>query len=289
MNAEEAAALLPVRFRVFAPRGLDGGRQDGGGQNGGKQVSVFGDAAGDLQARAAGAGTPLSVFVEAAGLEGVRLRTFTPQREKGESDSASVAALSWLQSQGRLADFAEVQTGESRTSAQLCGGEWLLSQGAPQVSPCLLGLPELSRRLGLSVVSAHLSSAGRPNLVLEVPDLDTLDGYVPDAAALAAAGEMARSTGLVLYALAAPAEGPQRRADVSFRAFGPQRGFLEDAASSNMAACLVAVLGVRGRWPQDSFVLRAAQRQPGQPGLLTAQFSAPGETIWVGGRAELLS
>lgn len=284
MNAEEAAAPLPVRFRVFAPRGLNGGRQDGG-----KQVSVFGDAAGDLQARAAGAGTPLSVFVEAAGLEGVRLRTFTPQREKGESDSASVAALSWLQSQGLLADFAEVQTGESRTSAQLCGGEWLLSQGAPRVSPCLLELPELSRRLGVHVVSAHLSSAGRPNLVLEVPDLAALDGYVPDAGAIVAVGEMARSTGLVLYTLAAPDEGPQRRADVSFRAFGPQRGFLEDAASSNMGACLVAVLGERGRWPEGSNVLRAAQRRPGQPALLTAQFSVPGEAVWVGGRAEALS
>lgn len=99
----DAAGTPPVRYRVFAPRGVDGG----------KEVSVFADAAGDLQARAAQADTPLSVFVESAGLEGVRLRTFTPQREKGESDSASVAALSWLQSQGQLADFAEVQAGRA--------------------------------------------------------------------------------------------------------------------------------------------------------------------------------
>ena len=56
----------PVRYRVFGPRG-PGGSVGGGG----KTVSVFADAAGDLLARAAGAGTPLSVFVEAAGLDGV--------------------------------------------------------------------------------------------------------------------------------------------------------------------------------------------------------------------------
>ena len=273
----------PVRYRVFGPRG-PGGSVGGGG----KTVSVFADAAGDLLARAAGAGTPLSVFVEAAGLDGVRLRTFTPQREKGESDSASVAALNWLTTQGRLADFAEVQAGGSSTPAQLCGGEWLLAQGAPEVSPCPLTPAELSAWLGVPVTAAHRASTGRPNLIAELPDLATLDGYVPDAAALTALGEEAGSTGLVLYTLAAPATGPQRRADVSFRAFGPQRGFLEDAASSNMGACLVAVLGERGRWPEDSNVLRAAQRQPGQPALLTAQFSAPGETVWVGGRAEAL-
>lgn len=274
----DAAGTPPVRYRVFAPRGVDGG----------KEVSVFADTAGDLQARATQADTPLSVFVESAGLEGVRLRTFTPQREKGESDSASVAALSWLQSQGQLADFAEVQAGQGSTPAQLCGGEWLLAQGTPQVSSCSLELGDLAGRLGLPLVTAHLASTGRPNLVAEVPDLAALMAYVPAAAPITASGEATGSSGLVLYALAAPADGPQRRADVSFRAFGPLRGFLEDAASSNMTANLVAVLGERGLWPQDSNVLRAAQCQPGRPALLTAQFSAPGEAVWVGGRAERL-
>ena len=65
--------MTPTRYRVFSPRHAAGG----------KQVSVFAEAGGDLQAQAAAAATPLSVFVEAVSITEVRLRVFTPQREMG--------------------------------------------------------------------------------------------------------------------------------------------------------------------------------------------------------------
>lgn len=266
--------MTPTRYRVLSPRQVAGG----------KQVSVFGEATGDLQAQAAAAATPLSVFIEAASMTEVRLRVFTPQREKGESDSATVAALASLQTAGGLSDLVEVHTGTALTSAQWCGGEWLLNQGNPQVEPVeRADLPDV---LGLNPSAAHRASTGRPNLLLEVDDLNGLQNFQPDAERISALGRATDTTGLVLYCRAAPAE--LGRADLSFRAFGPLKGFLEDAASSNMCACLVAVLGERGLWPEDSFVLRAAQLQPGQPSLLTAQFSQPGEAVWVGGRAEVV-
>ncbi|MDO4246247.1 MAG: PhzF family phenazine biosynthesis protein [Deinococcus sp.] len=266
--------MTPTRYRVLSPRQVAGG----------KQVSVFAEATGDLQAQAAAAGTPLSVFIEEASMTEVRLRAFTPQREKGESDSATVAALASLQAAGGLSDLVEVQTGAAVTSAQWCGGEWLLNQGSPQVEAVeRLDLPD---PLGSNPSAAHRASTGRPNLLLEVDDLNGLQNFQPDAERISALGRATNTTGLVLYCRAAPAE--LGRADLSFRAFGPLKGFLEDAASSNMCACLVAVLGERGLWPEDSFVLRAAQLQPGQPSLLTAQFSQPGEAVWVGGRAEVV-
>ncbi|SEI98753.1 Predicted epimerase YddE/YHI9, PhzF superfamily [Deinococcus reticulitermitis] len=276
----------PALYRVLAPRGAE---------EGGKRVAVFADADGDLQARAASAGAPLSVFVDGANASaersGLRLRVLTPERERNGSDSASLAALAWLQEQGRVGDVAEVQTGQDCVPAQLCGGEWLLLQGAPSVRETGAAvLSQVRADLGLPQADvAHLAQTQRPNLVLALPDLAALDAFVPDADQISALGQATGSTGLILYALDAPAEGPQRRADVSFRTFGPLRGFLEDAASSQMAACLVAVLGARGRWPAGAQALRAAQRFPGQPALLTAQFSAPGEAVWVGGRAERLT
>ncbi|MEW6421495.1 MAG: PhzF family phenazine biosynthesis protein, partial [Deinococcota bacterium] len=81
-------------------------------------------------------------------------------------------------------------------------------------------------------------------------------------------------------------------AEVSFRAFGPLKGFLEDAASSNMFACLVGVLGAEGRLPSDTNMLRGAQRMPGTPSRLTAQFTVGADgvaDVWVGGRAERVS
>ncbi len=265
-----------VPYAVFRPRGLP---------DGGKTVRVFAEAAGDLAARARVA-EPLSVFVEHRGPAEVHLRVFTPQREKGESDSASVAALTALAAVGGVGDIAEVVTAGSRTSAQLCGGEWLLSQGVVEVKQQTVeaGWPPLP-----AVVAAHTASTGRPNLMLEVPTLAELDSFVPDAEHMSELGRQTQTTGLVLYTLSTPAEGPQRRADVSFRAFGPLKGFLEDAASSNMFAGLTGVLLARGLTPGDTNLLRGAQRMPGQLAVLTAQFGQPGESIWVGGRAEELN
>ncbi|MCD0176846.1 hypothetical protein IHN32_12930, partial [Deinococcus sp. 14RED07] len=78
MNAESApvtdseTAPVPDLHRVFAA-------PDG---SGGKQVAVFLEG-GNEQARAAASGAPLSVFVQAADPTGLRLRVFTPTREKG--------------------------------------------------------------------------------------------------------------------------------------------------------------------------------------------------------------
>ncbi|KQR40700.1 PhzF family phenazine biosynthesis protein [Deinococcus sp. Leaf326] len=269
----DPAPAQPTLYDVFAPRGTGGG----------KRVAVFGDAAGDLQRRAAAAGAPLSVFVEDCSLEGAALRVFTPEREKGESDSASVAALTYLQGQGVLSDVLDVLGGPQPVPAQLCGGEWLLSQGVVEVTAAALPAGNPS---GLPAPGAlHLASAGRPNLCVEVASLAELDAWAPAPEAVEALGHATGTTGLIVYALEAPAEGPQRRADVSFRAFGPLRGFAEDAASSNMFACLVAVLGAGGRLPPGASVVRGAQRRPGQPALLTAQFSQAGEPVWVGGPA----
>ncbi|GAA5502473.1 hypothetical protein Dxin01_02217 [Deinococcus xinjiangensis] len=261
-----------VPYDVFRPHGL--GR-------GGKAVRVFVGAEGDLQARASGP-DPLSVFVVQASPAEVQLRVFTPTREKGESDSATVAALSALQEAGQLGDLTEVVTGKSRTAAQLCGGEWLLAQGVVQVSEAAQQpWPDFLPK----VLAAHLAATERPNLVLEVATLAELDSFEPDAEQISALGRQTQTTGLVLYARWAPEAGPQRRADVSFRAFGPLKGFLEDAASSNMFACLTGVLLARGLTPPDSNMLRGAQRQPACPALLSAQYSAANESIWVGGKA----
>lgn len=261
----------PLRLRPFSVRGVPGS---------GKAVAVFLDAEGDLQARAAEAGAPLSAFVTGPWDSGeVSLRVFTPTREKGESDSAALAALSALGE--RLGDWAEVRMGAETTPAQLCGGEWLLSQGAPTVAEA--PLPSFP---GLAPLAAQVAGTGRPNLLLEVADVAALEAFAPDEPALRALGEATGTTGLVLYARQAPSgsAGALARADLSFRAFGPLRGFLEDAASSNMAASLVAGLGARGLWPADAQVLRLAQRRPGQPALLTAQFSEVGGPVWIGGQ-----
>ncbi|MFB9994224.1 PhzF family phenazine biosynthesis protein [Deinococcus oregonensis] len=260
--APNSAAATP--YRVFPPVG--------------KTVAVFTAAEGDLQAQATKVAAPLSAFIESADFSGVSLRLFTPTREKSESDSAAVAALAHLFRAGQIADVTEVNMGGKSVGAQLCGGEWLLLQGDVEAAPTQA---ELSPA-GLTG-QAWTASAGRANLVVQVPDLATLDTFTPDSAAISDLNRATDTTGLILYAL--ESEG---REDVSFRAFGPLKGFIEDAASSNMFACLTGVLAARGQLPAGAESIRGAQRQPGQFARLTAQF-VPKATgaggVWVGGKA----
>ena len=250
-------------------------------------MAVFLDASGDLQARAALSGSPLSVFVQYVNVSDVALKVFTPEREKGESDSGALAALAYLGTRGELLDVTDVQMGSESTPAQLCGGEWLLRQGDPVVQERLSD--GVAERLGLpSVGPVHAAQVARPNLAVEVGSLDALQAAAPDLEAVGALGLATDTTGLILYAHGGPAG--LGRAEVSFRAFGPLRGFAEDAASSNMFACLVGVLGARGLLPEDAGLLRGLQLKPGQPARLTAQFVArPGgaSDVWVGGSTEL--
>lgn len=247
---------------------------------GGKLVAVFPDADGDLQARTAESGAPLSVFVQSASLSEVALRVFTPGKEKGSSDSAAIAALAHLRT--NLLDVAEVQMGGETLPAQLCGGEWLLRQGVPDVAEREADLSPI----GLGTRRVWISSLGRPNLVVEVSDLAALDAFTPNAEAISAVNRSTDTTGLILLAAGGPG-----RADLSFRAFGPLKGFLEDAASSNMLACAVGVLGANSRLPADTNLLRAAQRMPGQPARLSVQFGevGTGVEVWVGGSATPLT
>lgn len=251
---------------------------------GGKLVAVFPNVCGDLPSRAAAAGAPLSVFVEAANEGSVSLRVFTPLKEKGSSDSGALAALAFLQAQGKLLDVVDVRMGAVVLPAQLCGGEWLLRQGDVEVTEA----PSVDLSLlGLAAGTVQVASAGRPNLVVGVADLGALEAFQPDAEAIAAVNRATGTTGLILQTPGGP-----HRAEVSFRAFGPLKGFLEDAASSNMFACLVGVLGAEGRLPSDTNMLRGAQRMPGTPSRLTAQFTVGADgvaDVWVGGRAERVS
>lgn len=267
---------LPAFYRVLSPARMPGG----------KLVAVFPDASGDLQARAAAAGSPLSVFMQYVEVSDVALKVFTPTREKGESDSGALAALTALGTSGQLLDIADVQMGGETTPAQLCGGEWLLRQGDVTVQE--VGAGGVAERLGLPGVGAvHTARIARPNLAVELGSLDILQAFIPDSAAVSAVGQATGTSGLLMYVLGGVSE--LGHADVSFRAFGPLRGFDEDAASSNMFACLVGVLGARGLLPEGN-LLRGLQLMPGQPARLTAQYVTQPEgasDLWVGGSALL--
>lgn len=269
-----------VRYRTFAPRG----------QVGGELVTVFTQATGDLCAQARAAGTPLSAFITPCENGEVAVQVLTSGGDTPTDDPTPgyLAALKRLAEQGLLSDWALLTspTSTESTSAQLCGGIWLLSQGQPRAETCSLSAETLALLQGWPV-QPEAAQLVQTTLLLPLPNLPALQNFLPDSSVLSELGRLTGCAGLVLYVPAAPPEPALRRADVSLRTFDLPEG-REKAVSSHRCACLIAGLGARGLWPEESSVLRAAQLAPGQPALLTAQFSEVGETVWVGGHAEPL-
>lgn len=266
----------PTLYRVYAAPHTQGG----------KLIAVFANASNQstqqMQAEAAQAGSPLSVFIQYIDIEDVVLNIYTPTREKSSSDSAALAALSYLFEQRHIPDVISVYMGGEKFPAQLCGGEWLLRQGDVVVEAADVESvqAELSA-LRLAPQHFQVASTGRPNLLAELPSLADLHAFSPDMTAIKALGRATQTTGLIVYSLQA------ERADVAFRAFGPLKGFDEDAASSNMFACLVGALSVRGVLPEGPMV-RGLQMMPHLPSRLTAQYlpqESGASDVWVGGSA----
>lgn len=243
--------------------------------SGGKPVAVIGDASGNLQTRARASGAPLTVFVREVSPTSLVLDAHTPAGPKGFSDTAALAALFHLGE--ALGDVAEIEMGGEAMTAQRCGGDWLLRQGEVEVAGVDAGLS------GVGVEDGRVwrASAGRPNLVIEISE-PALHAFAPDADAISALNRATDTTGLVLFAAGGP-----RGVAATFRTFGPLKGFLEDAASCNMAACLVGALGAANLLPDDTNLVRLSQAMPGCPARLSAQFG-PGHgglDVWIGGRA----
>ncbi len=150
----------------------------------------------------------------------------------------------------------------------------------------MTGLPaaDLSA-LDLEPLTLQVASSGRSNLIIGVPTLEQLVNWRPEFEAVRRLGETTGTTGLLVYTLDAP------RADVAFRAFGPLRGFDEDAASSNMFACLIGALSVQGALPENEPLVRGRQQMPLRPSKLSAQYVPSGNgaaDVWVGGSARRL-
>ncbi|MFC4453266.1 PhzF family phenazine biosynthesis isomerase [Deinococcus sonorensis] len=276
-------------YRVYAQPGTEGG----------KLIALHPGAERlddlEMQAMAATSGAPVSMFVTDLNDSGISLRAFTPEREKGESDSGALAALAWLFGQGRIADVSSVWMKGQEFPAQLCGGEWMLRQGdaTAEVLATTPSADALAYAVGLTpdqldtALPVLIASAGRPNLLLAVQDGEALDAIHPDREAIAALGHATGTTGLLAYTTRAA-----RGLHADFRYFAPLKGFLEDNASSNTYASLVAGLSLLGHVSAQDTLIRASQgRATGRPSRLSAQADLNGATarsVWVGGPAEPL-
>jgi PhzF family phenazine biosynthesis protein len=276
--------LKALDYRVFAANA-----------SGGKNITVYLDGAGlDHEAMLTLAqNRPLTVFVRPSEQAVAQLHCYTPKGHKAESDSAAIAALAALgaTTHGLLA-WADQSTVAWR--AGKTPGQYLLLQGDPLVTTSQIERAAVAAALGLDEDDLHedlpvlIGSLGRPNLIVPLKGALWLDAIESDGDKISLINRQSHSSGLVAFTF--PGRGG---AFIDARAFGPLRGFLEDAASSNMLACLAGYLAHARFFDAGVHEFLAAQGYAlGKASRLALKCTVTGDVasqVWVGGTAQAVA
>jgi PhzF family phenazine biosynthesis protein len=281
------------KYTVFAANSSEGA---------GKRVAVI--ESGELkdhefQKLARESSEPLTVFITNSSKTGIRLRVFTPSKDKGESDSGALAALEHLSL--NLESEVNVMMTETMQAKRILD-TWYLLQGDARAyrddvaavdtyAPIALDLSPNDASLEFPIASATIS---RPNLIVPVKSFEILDSINPNLEAIAKINEQTNTRGLIAVfinpeALKHPGSNPPRSsAWVDFRYFAPLKNISEDNASSNTFATLVGYMAFVGLLPEGEYSVRAAQGyKMGLPSELFAfcdSLETRANAVWVGGR-----
>jgi PhzF family phenazine biosynthesis protein len=223
---------------------------------------------------------------------------FTPNKDKGESDSSALAALEHLSL--RLESEVTVHMSETMQAKRILD-TWYLLQGDARAYAVDVAAIETSAPIALDIAPNDASlefpiaaaTISRPNLIVPVKSAEILDGIQPNLEAISKINEQTETRGLIAVfinseALKHPGSNPPRSsAWVDFRYFAPLKNITEDNAASNTFATLVGYMAFVGLLPDGDSSIRAAQGyKMGLPSELFALCSsreARADAVWVGG------
>jgi trans-2,3-dihydro-3-hydroxyanthranilate isomerase len=193
-------------------------------------------------------GASHAVFISVQDPSAVRLRFFTSTGELPACGHGTVAALAVLAQ--RSGD--DRYDGVLHSTARSLPGHAIGSEGdysaAFEPGPVDLRAatteeadPVLSAlRVSAEVAGCHVASVGRPGLLVEIADQQTLADLAPDMPALRAATDRLGLLGCYAYVT------PSADGHTVARMFAPSIGVPEDIANANSTACAAAHLSTRG-------------------------------------------
>jgi PhzF family phenazine biosynthesis protein len=275
----------------------------------------------DVFARSPGAGNPLGVVFDAAGMDtesmqafaawtnlsetifllppqsaaaDYRVRIFTPRQELPFAGHPSVGAA-WAAVDGG------VLSGTVTALTQECAAGLLpvriatsddqrsVHVRAPRAtpSPCdsMAIAPFLAaaiRGLSLGAQEPALWSNGPDWWLVELADENAVRTLQPDLAAIAALTIASGAVGLAVYGRA-QVDGDYQMA---VRAFCPADNIPEDPVTGSANACIAALLAQAGALPCSGRRYRASQgREVGRDGTVEVEVDAAGD-VWIGGEVQ---
>lgn len=201
-----------------------------------------------------------------------RVRIFTPLRELPVAGHPMVGTAWVLRAAGRIGETARLETGAGILAVRVQESV-ATTELAPPEAGALVDGAEAGRAAGarpLPDPPPRVWSAGVPQLMLRVADLDALTAARPDAAALAALGARDGWLGVSLYVLTEVDGG---RVSAHVRHFAPLLGVPEDPVTGSAGAALGACLASAGlASPEGSLQMRISQGvAPGRVGEMAVR------------------
>ena len=276
----------------------------------------------DVFARAPGAGNPLGVVFDAAGMDAAsmqafaawtnlsetifllppqqaaahyRVRIFTPRQELPFAGHPSVGAA-WAAMDGGIV------AADTRSLVQECAAGLLpvriaashaarsVHVRAPKAAACAIDATAIAPYLAaalrgwtLGTQAPTLWSNGPGWWLVELADERAVRALQPDLAAIAALTIASGAVGLAVFGRAQQDQGDYQ---LAVRAFCPADNIPEDPVTGSANACIAALLTRSDALPGSDGRYRASQgREVGRDGIVEVEVDAGGD-VWIGGEVQ---
>ena len=226
-----------------------------------------------------------TVFVRRHSVQEFTLRYFTPKAEVDLCGHATIASFSLLHQKemafGKC--LCHTQAGDLHIET---GDKVLMQMAKPRVVAPIADTGEIYQALGVKdyrpTMPVQIVSTGLPDLMIPLPDVDTLQSLQPDMEAISAITKQYDAVSFHVFAF----NNDGYTAHV--RDFAPLYGIPEESATGTANASLTYYLqqcGCLGNEAECSFMQGEAM---GRPSVVVTRIQADGN-IFVGGTAAIVA
>ena len=233
-----------------------------------------------------------TAFVRRLSAAEYHVRYFTPAAEVELCGHATVATFALLHRLG-MADgrcLCHTLAGDLAVEA---GERVMMQMARPRIVETIADTEEIYKALGLnfSIVNSQLSIldlpvqvsyAGLNDIMIPLPDVDTLNALQPDMEAVAAITKEHATTSFHVFAI------DKDGYTAHVRDFGPLYGIPEESATGTANAALTHYLAVNGVIPQQGDFAFLQGEAMGRPSVVATRIDADG-TVYVGGTAAVVA
>lgn len=213
------------------------------------------------------------------------LRYFTPKAEVELCGHATIATFSLLHSLG----MAEGECRCHTLAGKLCievGEKVMMQMAAPRIVKTISDTAPIYKALGIEDYTPSLpvqvAYAGLEDIMIQIPDVKTLNALHPDMEAVAVLTGKHKSISFHCFAVG------ENSYTAHVRDFAPLYGIPEESATGTANAALTHYLSVHGVIPARGDFSFMQGETMGRPSVVAARISADG-TIYVGGTAAIVA